>query len=415
MRVSDVVPDGAAASGTKKMHRDGTDRLVSPTETVERARPFFSAMGITRVANVTGLDFLGVPVVMACRPNSRSLAVSQGKGLTLDAARASAVMEASELYHAEHITLPLVLATLNEMADTVPVADVSHFVTRDGRDFPPNRTLLWIEGRELVSGEPIWLPYDVVHTDYRAASLGRYAAHTLRVTSNGLASGNHLLEATSHALCELIERDANRRWELQPSDKWSRTRLDLDSVDDAGCREILDRLAAGKLGVAVWETTTAIGIPSFTCLVAENPRHAILPLYSAEGQGCHPRREIALLRALSEAVQARLTAVSGMRDDMGRSEYHRWRDRRTLERNWTVLSRGGGIRDFRAIPTYSHASFEEDIALQIGRLRSVGIDQVIVVDLTRPEIGLPVVRAVVPGLLDNIPAPRRVDCLGRQR
>jgi len=50
-------------------------------------------MGITRVANVTGLDHVGIPVVMACRPNARGLAVSQGKGLTLDAAKASAVME----------------------------------------------------------------------------------------------------------------------------------------------------------------------------------------------------------------------------------------------------------------------------------------------------------------------------------
>ena len=61
----------------------GTHRLVAPNATLERVRPFMAVMGITRVANVTGLDTIGIPVVMVVRPNSRSLAVSQGKGLNL--------------------------------------------------------------------------------------------------------------------------------------------------------------------------------------------------------------------------------------------------------------------------------------------------------------------------------------------
>ena len=64
-------------------------------------------MGITRVAVLTGLDVIGIPVAAAVRPNSRSVAVHQGKGVTLDAAKASAVMEAVECFHAENIALPL--------------------------------------------------------------------------------------------------------------------------------------------------------------------------------------------------------------------------------------------------------------------------------------------------------------------
>lgn len=60
-------------------------------------------MGITRVADVTGLDRIGIPVVMVCRPNARSLAVSQGKGIDIEAATVSGLMESVELYHAEHI------------------------------------------------------------------------------------------------------------------------------------------------------------------------------------------------------------------------------------------------------------------------------------------------------------------------
>ena len=74
---------------------------MPPEETLARLVPHLGRMGITRVANVTGLDRVGVPVVTAVRPNARSLAVSQGKGLTLAAAKVSAIMEAAELYHAE--------------------------------------------------------------------------------------------------------------------------------------------------------------------------------------------------------------------------------------------------------------------------------------------------------------------------
>src|SRR5262249_27496119 len=96
---------------TPKVLRQGTHRSQSLDYTLNRALRLAPVMGITRIANVTGLDVIGVPVVMVCRPNSRSVAVSQGKGIDLTSARASGVMEATELYHAETITLPMRLAT----------------------------------------------------------------------------------------------------------------------------------------------------------------------------------------------------------------------------------------------------------------------------------------------------------------
>ena len=58
---------------------DGTHRLIAPEDTLDRTRPLMPVMGITRLANLTGLDIVGLPVVMAVRPNARSLAVSSGK------------------------------------------------------------------------------------------------------------------------------------------------------------------------------------------------------------------------------------------------------------------------------------------------------------------------------------------------
>src|SRR5437764_407034 len=94
----------------------GTHRVVSPSETLERFMGKKESMGITRLCNITHLDNIGIPVVIAVRPASRSLSVSQGKGLTLEAAKASALMESIETYHAERIELPLRLASYRELS-----------------------------------------------------------------------------------------------------------------------------------------------------------------------------------------------------------------------------------------------------------------------------------------------------------
>src|SRR5207237_10833846 len=107
-----------------KVLRDGTHRSQGLDETLTRVLRFAPVMGITRVANVTGLDPVGIPVVMVCRPNSRSVAVSQGKGINLASARASGLMEAAELYHAESITLPLRLGSYEELRYQHKVVDV---------------------------------------------------------------------------------------------------------------------------------------------------------------------------------------------------------------------------------------------------------------------------------------------------
>ena len=113
--------DGPVVGGmghAAKAFTDGTHRLIPPQETIDRVRHVLPVMGITRVANVTGLDTIGIPVVMVCRPNSRSISVSQGKGCDISAAKASGLMESVESYHAEHISLPLKLGCFEESSAT---------------------------------------------------------------------------------------------------------------------------------------------------------------------------------------------------------------------------------------------------------------------------------------------------------
>ncbi len=134
-------------------------------------------LGITRIANITGLDSIGIPVTMVCRPNARSLAVSQGKGLDLVAAKVSGLMESVETYHAETITLPLKIATYEELRYTHTVKTTSISSPADARMglFHPNRDGVDRRVRSpLASLAPL---YDVVHVNsHRFACGGRRRA-----------------------------------------------------------------------------------------------------------------------------------------------------------------------------------------------------------------------------------------------
>ena len=379
-----------------KRYRAGTHRLVDPASTLERVRPMLNAIGITRIANITGLDRLGIPVALAFRPNSRNLAVSQGKGLTLDAAKASAVMETIEHYHAETVDAPIRTASYDEMCAAVRVVDINRLPRASGDVFDPARPIAWIEGWDLMQCEPAWVPFDIVNTNYTLPfPLGHGCFQS---TSNGLASGNHPLEATSSAISEVIERDGLSLWHLADADSRDAARIKLDTIDDASCSSLIDRYQQAGLAVTVWDLTTDVGLPSFRCMIAPERDDPFHVGYTAQGMGAHPTRAIALSRALTEAAQSRLTYIAGSRDDVFRDMYARLRDPERARRRRRELRPGDGDRSFRAIAEFASDTFEADVEWQLARLRAVDIDQVIVVTLTKPEFGIPVVKVIVPGL-----------------
>ena len=213
----------------------------------------------------------------------------------------------------------------------------------------------------------------------------------------GLAAGNHLLEAISHALCEVVERDAIALWaERDESDRGAR-RLDLGTVEDPGCRWLLDRFEAACVGVERRIFTTDIGLPVVSATVVDRSPDLVRRLPAAMGFGCHPDSTIALSRALTEAAQARLTLISGTRDDLPPELYRRARDAEGLAYHVSRLEE----RPPRAFADVAHvpaATIDEDVVHELDRLRAVGISRAILFDLTRPECDVPVVRMVVPGL-----------------
>jgi YcaO-like protein with predicted kinase domain len=383
---------------TEKHYFNGTHRTVSPAETLERIRPFFPAMGITRLANVTGLDTIGIPVVMACRPNSRSLSVSQGKGWDLDAAKVSAAMEAMEGYHAERVRLPLRLATYAELRAGERVVDVGLLGRRPGGSFHPHLPILWAEGEDWLRQETVWVPFQRVHSAYTVDM--SFDLCSFEASSIGLAGGNHLAEAASHAICEVVEWEAWWHfWRLTEEDRQDR-RIDLDTVDHPHCRALLGRCERAGVAVAVWDMTSPVGLAAFCCVLAERHPDPDRRLYTALGSGCHLARHIAFQRALTEAAQSRLTAISGARDDTPRWEYRRLLDPAVIERE-RARAAVPGSRSFARVPSREAEVFEDDLQWELELLRRAGAERVVVLDLTLPEIGIPVVRVIVPGMAEE--------------
>lgn len=365
-----------------------THRMRDPEQTLAIVKPFLQGMGITRIANLTGLDRIGLPTVMVTRPNSRSVAVSLGKGLSLSAAQASGVMEAIESWHAERIELPLRLCSYTDL-DPDHVVDVDRLPRVTGGQFDPHRAMLWVQGRDLNAGAACWVPYEMVDTDYTTSASA--ASRAFPRTTNGLASGNDVTEASCHAICELIERDAT----TLSHHRAATPRVNPETVDDPRCRQAMDRITAAGLDLGMWETTSDVGIASFRCAICEGNEAAG---HIGIGDGCHPDRAIALLRALTEAAQTRLTYISGARDDLDPEEFsdaaRTWRSGYVRE----LIDGAPATGDFGDCPSYVTASFGEDLELLLTRLAAVGMDQVVTVDLSRPGIDIGVVRAVIPGL-----------------
>ena len=379
--------------------------MLAPSETLARLRPYAAQMGITRLGNITGLDRIGIDVAVAVRPNSCSVSVSQGKGLDLTQAMTSALMEAIEGFHAEEIGESR-RAAYRELATDRGVVDPLT-LCGTGCPFDLDATISWLQGFDLLQDEACWVPGEIVHTDYTLPLDGYFLAG-----SNGLASGNHMVEAISSAICELVERDAVALWNGLGIRARAGRNLDLASIDDPDCQALLAKYEKADIAVRIWNVTTDIGIAAFVCDIQDLADGAPGRLRHFQGAGCHPDRTIALVRALTEAAQVRLTYIAGLRDDLAPAEYE---EPPTAEIGYALLDALRRDMDpilFREVPTFAADDLRQDLRWELERLRSAGVARVVAIDLTRPDFAIPVVRAVIPGLEGDVrhsgysPGPR---------
>jgi YcaO-like protein with predicted kinase domain len=363
----------------------GTHRAVSPAETLRRIRPLLRPTGITRLANITGLDWIGIPVYQAIRPRSRLLAVSQGKGLTRAQAQVSALMESLEGFHAEEVTLPTVRDTVGAVRVLLPYDPYAlPLFHPSGID---DRTVLdWCPATDLWTGDMTWVPRELCVLDFRLAA--RYHWPRFRMTTNGLASGNTVAEAIVHGLCEVVERDSCWRGDRDPA--VGQRHVMPDSITPRLARRVLDRFDRAGIETRIVDMSGPTGLPCFEVWIDHPDGPA-----PARGSGCHPSRLTALLRALTEAAQSRLTYIAGSRDDIDR-RYYRTSTGRVWARRPPVPKPPAW--SYASAPTMPVADFRAQVQEIVHRVRAVTGMAPLAVDLRRPEFGLPVVLVIAPGL-----------------
>lgn len=389
---SDFWINGVAYAADKGFDR-GTQRTAPPEQTLERIRAVAPVVGLTRLADVTGLDRIGIPTVVGHRPNSPTLTVSGGKGFTTLAAMCSAGMEAVEIWHAENLRLQPVVETYAALRDLGLAMAAHHLPLTRYSLFDPDRPEPWITGWDLFGRQPIAVPYTVVSmgNTETGAHLPTRRWMPFAAGSNGLAGGNHLLEALAAALYEVVERDAVAC--CRQVDGGLTGRVDLTTVTDPLVASLIDRFDAAEVSPYLFDCTVDTGIPAYMAIVADR-RDPAMGLY--RGYGAHLDPAIAMIRALTEAAQARLLLIAGSRDDYF-----------TRDQRMNRFSGDGRREHFEAIPAIvpadRHASgatatFQGDVRTVLERLRAAGLEQAVVVDLTHPELQVPVVRVVVPGL-----------------
>jgi YcaO-like protein with predicted kinase domain len=358
--------------------------------------PWMRAAGITRVANITGLDDVGIPVAIAVRPNARSLSVSQGKGSSLLAAKLSAIGEALEHFHAEEPRLPIWLMRYRSLKNVQSVVDIEK-LPKTSRPFDPHARIPWVEAISLSTHESVAVPYELVHLDF-SLPLPEGSGY-FPLGSNGLGAGRTLADAILHGLLELVERDALALFYERGPSAHAERRVRLNTVDDPSCSALIHKLENAGLGIAIWDMTSDVGIPAWLCSVGERSFDPLRPVGTARGYGCHPDRAIALCRALTEAAQSRLTRIAGSRDDIQPSELAAIRSPGSVERQQEhVRQESFARRSFTDLPAFDEASTQDLTRFVCDKLERAELADVLYVDLSRAECPMSVVRVLVPGL-----------------
>ncbi|WP_443074747.1 TOMM precursor leader peptide-binding protein [Streptomyces sp. NBC_01431] len=217
-------------------------------------------------------------------------------------------------------------------------------------------------------------------------------------TSNGTAAGGTLEDAVLQGFLELVERDALALW------WYNRTRhpaVDLDAFDDPWITEL--RRVHASLDREVWvlDLTADLGIPVMAALSRRTDAEPGQAEHIMFGFGAHFDPAIALRRALTELNQMMPHVVApdgsvsrAAADDV---DVHEWlRTGRVADHPYLFpadLPPTGPATH----PYTPHDDLHEDIEMVVALLRNRSLE-LLVLDQTRPDVGLPVVKVVVPGL-----------------
>jgi ribosomal protein S12 methylthiotransferase accessory factor len=365
-----------------------THRVIPPAKTLERIQKAVPEVGITRIADISGLDRIGLPVFSAIRPSAADGAISvyAGKGTSETEARVSVIMEAVERFSAE----------VGNFKEQLLFDSYAH-LSGENRAVNPADLILpgylstdtkieWYPGWDLLNDEEVIVPANAVFHPYSPV---RGNWQLFRSNTNGLASGNVMEEAIFHGLMEVIERDAVSIAEINRNPG-----LGLN-VGSGRVSEIIDKFEQQGVVVRLWSLPTDTGVPTVVAASDdEKMRDASLLVM---GAGSHTDPEIAALRALTEVAQSRATQIHGAREDTNRESVARmigYERMKRLNKHW--LEKPREMIELDELEAMATTSIDSDIRIVLERLQNV-VNSVIISDITVSAIGVPAVRAIIPG------------------
>lgn len=372
----------------------GTHRIIPPSQTIENNEDKCKIAGITRITEITHLDRIGLPVFSAIRPTSQDGAISiyGGKGISVEHAKASAMMEGFERYSAEKQNENTVTGSISEISTKGNVIDIE--TLNLPKDFKKENidslNLEWNICHDLISGEDYYVPSNAIYHPY--VSNDNTVQSLFKSNTNGLASGNSLDEALLHGMFEVIERDA---WSIFELTHKNSSQIDLDSIESDVVNDALLKFSENKINIKLMDLTADINVPTIAASADDTllKDAGLLTL----GIGTHLDPEVAILRALTEVAQSRATQIHGAREDTVRADFARTAGYERMKRiNKHYFQEEDEKIALSDIKNSSTDSITKDIDIVLNELKANEIEHVLYYDLTRPELDVNVVRVIIP-------------------
>src|SRR5215213_4481676 len=410
------VPVELGVSG-KLVMTSGGYRTVSPATTLARFRKHVSPLTgvVTRLERMEADLALNASYVASHNFSPRPDSVdelraglsgdSYGKGSTAEQAEASALMEAIERYsgvfQSDEIRVTQRFTDFPPGQAIVP-NDVMLFSDAQYRQdqaamaaeedaspppapFDPSALIEWSPAWSLRDGCFKYFPTSLLYYFHNGAGADQTSAD-----SNGCAAGNALEEAIVQGFLELVERDSYAIWWYN---RLQRPAVDLSQFEDPYVRDLRGQLAEAGRRLWVLDVTNDLGVPTFVAILhwMQNGQENI-----EFGSGAHFDSRIALLRALTELNQ--FLSIGLMGGGTGEKSSLDGTSPLRLQDHPFLMPAGN--------PTLPHspaASFHplDDTRKQVDACVDIasraGLD-FLVLDQTRPDVGVPVVRVIVPGM-----------------
>ena len=328
---------------------------------------------------------------------------SFGKGSTAEQGEASALMEAIERYsgvfQGDEIRVAKRFKDFAQGEAIAPnsVLNFSEEQYRRGlaempaQDDEPVSPYLFDTDTEM-EWSPVWSLRDKCFRYLPTSLLYFYYAGRIvpfHADSNGCAAGNTREEAIVQGFLELIERDSYAIWWYN---RLKRPGVNLDRFNDSYVRDLQIQLAESGKRLWVLDITTDLGIPSFVAIAHWVKDGAEFIEF---GSGAHFDARIAMLRTLTELnqflsmeIMAEGARVQGSLDGMTPLR---------LADHPFLLPGEGEVIEAEFDSKFSHLDTDKQVAACVEVAARQGLD-FLVLDQTRPDIEVPVVRVIVPGL-----------------